>query len=454
MAYILNATRFSPQKKRKEQQDLIMGEPKKLHVALFPWLAFGHIIPYLDLAQLIAQKGHKISFISTSRNIQRLPQVSSKLSSSIKLISLTLPQVENLPHDAESTMDLPYDHVPYLKKAYDLLQDQLLHFLQTSAPDWIIYDFSPHWLPPIAANLGISGAFFSIFGAWSLTFLGSSSSAMINGDDPRTKAEHLTVPPDWVPFSSKVAFRLHEAKRALDHLGMNNSGQLHGKPVLPVGILPPSALDSSDDKDDTWIEISSWLDKHNKGSVVYIAFGSESAPSQEELEELALGLELSGLPFFWTLRKRNNDDSIKLPDGFEERVKGRGLVWMSWAPQVKILAHESVGGFLTHCGYSSIIEALHFGRALIMFPLSLDQGLIARVFEEKKVGVEIKRDEENGWFTKDSVAESLKLVMVKTEGNVYRDKAKEMKKVFGNKELHDRYMGHFVEFLQNHCRNP
>lgn len=80
------------------------------------------------------------------------------------------------------------------------------------------------------------------------------------------------------------------------------------------------------------------------------------------------------------------------------------------------MAHESVGFFLTHCGYSSVIEALSFGLALIMLPYATDQGLIARVFEEKKVGIGVPRDEEDGSFTRNSVAESLWLVNDDKEG--------------------------------------
>ena len=76
------------------------------------------------------------------------------------------------------------------------------------------------------------------------------------------------------------------------------------------------------------------------------------------------------------------------------------------------MAHESVGFFFTHCGYSSIIEALSFRLALIMLPYTTDQGLIARVFEEKKVGIGVPRDEEDGSFTKNSVAQSLWLYAI------------------------------------------
>ncbi|XP_037492138.1 putative UDP-rhamnose:rhamnosyltransferase 1 [Jatropha curcas] len=204
-----------------------MNEHKKLHIALFPWLAFGHIIPFLELAKLLAKRGHKISFISTPKNIHRLPKIPPNLANLVHLVTLTLPSEDHLPPNSEATTDIPTHKVPYLKKAYDNLQCPLLQFLETSTPDWIIYDFSPFWLPRITADLGISSAFFSIFGGWTLTFFGSSS-AMINGDDLRTQAVDFTVPPKWVPFPSKVAFRLHEAKKLLSHVQVNDSDSSDG----------------------------------------------------------------------------------------------------------------------------------------------------------------------------------------------------------------------------------
>ncbi|KAJ0046278.1 hypothetical protein Pint_04919 [Pistacia integerrima] len=209
-------------------------------------------------------------------------------------------------------------------------------------------------------------------------------------------------------------------------------------------------------------DVITWLGKRKRKIVIYVAFGSELNLSQNELTELALGLELSGLPFFWALR--NRDETIVLPDGFEERVKGRGVVSTSWAPQLRILAHESVGAFLTHW-------------------------LIARVFVEKKAGIEIVRNgarilrvnSRNGTislpprpvkfnaffhclciklqiasfhliqaYTRKSVAEVLKLVIVEEEGRIYREKAKELGVLFADEKFHDQYVHKFAEFLQNH----
>nr|XP_023878236.1 putative UDP-rhamnose:rhamnosyltransferase 1 [Quercus suber]XP_023878244.1 putative UDP-rhamnose:rhamnosyltransferase 1 [Quercus suber] len=465
-----------------------MAEPKKLHIAMFPWLAFGHIIPFLELSKLIAQKGHRISFISTPRNIDRLPSIPPHLTPLITLVKLPLPRVENLPENAEATMDVPHHIVPYLKLAHDGLEEPLSHFLESSAPDWIIHDFAPHWLPPIATKLGISRVFFSIFKASSLCLFRPANQG---AHDPPMELQHLLVPPKWVSFPTKIVFRLFEAKKIFELLFEENSsgvsdsfrlmttvsgtkalavktcmeienewvkllGELHDIPVIPVGLLPTSAQESSDSEgNSTWYSIVEWLDKQKKGSVVYIALGSEVRPSQEDFTELALGLEQSGLPFFWALRKQSDSasgDSVQLPEGFEERAKGRGVVWTSWAPQLRILAHESVGGFLTHCGWSSVIEALQFGRALIMLPFFADQGPIARFLGEKLVGVEVPRNEEDGSFTRDSIAETLTSVMKEEEGKTYRDKAKEMTTIFGDTDLQYRYVDRFIEFLERHAK--
>ncbi|RRT83565.1 hypothetical protein B296_00017357 [Ensete ventricosum] len=142
------------------------------------------------------------------------------------------------------------------------------------------------------------------------------------------------------------------------------------KPVIPVGLLPPSIKDWSGEANQgaNTGDIFLWLRDQAPGSVLYIALGSEVELSAELLRELAFGLEQGGLPFLWALRRPDNTEA--LPEGFEERVEGRGVVAFGWIPQLQVLAHESVGGFLTHCGWGSLIEGLAFGRPLVLLPIA------------------------------------------------------------------------------------
>ncbi|GAB2286626.1 hypothetical protein Dimus_021021 [Dionaea muscipula] len=464
-----------------------MAEAKKLKIVTFPWLAFGHLIPFLELSKSLAQRGHHILFVSTTRNLKRLPEIPQDLAPFIDLVELRLPRVDNLPVDAEATSDLPPNQVQLLKKAYDGLLEPMEAILEANSPDWVIHDFSCHWLPPVASKLGIKKAFFSVFMASALSFI-KGPAADSSVADEAVVPEDLTVPPKWVTFPSKVVLRLHEAKKVLGGLRENASGvsdmfrlasvfsgcdaffvrscrevegayldllkEIHRKPVLPVGLLPPPSDGQlqqikGGDGEASWQAISGWLDQQDERSVVYIAFGSEAKPTQEEFTELALGLERSGLPFFWVLiRRKVGDLMMMLPDGFEERNKGHGFVWTSWAPQVRILGHKSIGGFLTHSGWSSVIEALQLGLPLILFPIFGDQLFNARLLGEMmQVGYEVPRDEQDGSFTGDSVAHSLRLVVLDEGGKIYRDKAKEASALFGNRRLHGQYIDTLVEFL-------
>ena len=61
------------------------------------------------------------------------------------------------------------------------------------------------------------------------------------------------------------------------------------------------------------------------------------------------------------------------------------MVCTSWARQLKILAHDSMGGFLTHSGWSSVVEALQFERPLVILTFYADQGINAKLLEEKHI---------------------------------------------------------------------
>ncbi|ONK56274.1 uncharacterized protein A4U43_C10F5910 [Asparagus officinalis] len=85
-----------------------------------------------------------------------------------------------------------------------------------------------------------------------------------------------------------------------------------------------------------------WLDKEEENSAVYACFGSLNEFSADQLREIALGLEASGQLFVWAVRDINRQNEAEwLPEDFEERVKGKGVVIRGWAPQIAILNHRA-----------------------------------------------------------------------------------------------------------------
>nr|AFK40329.1 unknown [Lotus japonicus] len=57
-------------------------EDKPLHIVMLPWLAMGHIYPYFEVAKVLAQKGHSVTFINSPKNIDRMPKLPKALNHS------------------------------------------------------------------------------------------------------------------------------------------------------------------------------------------------------------------------------------------------------------------------------------------------------------------------------------------------------------------------------------
>ncbi|KNA05897.1 hypothetical protein SOVF_186080 [Spinacia oleracea] len=120
-----------------------------------------------------------------------------------------------------------------------------------------------------------------------------------------------------------------------------------------------------------------WLAQRKPKSVVYVNYGSVTTMSKENLVEFAWGLANSKHPFLWVLRPDvvtvDDDGSDLLPEEFSDEITGRGLV-VSWCPQEKVLVHPSVGVFLTHCGWNSLLEGVcGGGLPLICWPFFFEQ---------------------------------------------------------------------------------
>jgi len=174
-------------------------------------------------------------------------------------------------------------------------------------------------------------------------------------------------------------------------------------PVYPIGpVLDLVGPVQWDPNPVQYNYIMKWLDLQPVDSVVFLCFGSLGSLEAKQVEQIAIGLERAGIRFLWAIReppKAQLEDprdfvSYKnvLPDGFLRRTMGVGIV-CGWIPQAKVLAHKAVGGFVSHCGWNSILESLWYGVPIATWPVYAEQQLNAfEMVRELGLAVEIRLD--------------------------------------------------------------
>lgn len=178
-------------------------------------------------------------------------------------------------------------------------------------------------------------------------------------------------------------------------------------PVYPIGpVLDLEGPARWDPNPAQYDRIMNWLNQQQPSSVVFLCFGSMGSLSIEQVREIAIGLERAGLRFIWALREPPkaqledptdyiNPESV-LSDGFLQRTAEIGLV-CGWVPQVKILAHKATRGFVSHCGWNSIMESLWYGVPIATWPIYAEQQMNAfQMVKELGLALEIRLDYREG----------------------------------------------------------
>ncbi|KAL4376954.1 hypothetical protein GQ457_02G007390 [Hibiscus cannabinus] len=210
-------------------------------------------------------------------------------------------------------------------------------------------------------------------------------------------------------------------------------------PIYPVGPLVRPVKRSA-----LCNEIIDWLDEQPKESVIYVSFGSGGTLSSQQVIELAWGLELSQQRFFWVSRPPTENDAAGsflslgngsddtpdyLPEGFLARTQDRGLVVPTWAPQVEVLSHPSIGGFLTHCGWNSSMESIIEGVPMIAWPLYAEQKMNANMLtEDIGVSIRVTRVKSDGVVGREEIRSMVGKILVDHQGRNIRTRIKELKK--------------------------
>ncbi|KAK4412995.1 Beta-D-glucosyl crocetin beta-1,6-glucosyltransferase [Sesamum alatum] len=447
---------------------------QSIHVAMFPWLGYGHITPYLELAKKLTSRGFVIHLCSTPATLSCIEKtITEKLSQSIKLVPLFLQASPGLPPELHTTNGLPPHLMPTLKQAFDSSVTDFSNILKHLKPHLLIYDFLQPWAPLVAKEQNIPAVEFITSSSTMTSFMfhyfrkpciqfpfpsiyfrdyeySNMKKLLKCASDPKERDRAS----EGVERSCKIV--LIKGFREIEGKYIDYVTSLVGKKFVPVGPLvqEPSP---DDDKDDQSSGIFSWLDMKDRKSTVFVSFGSEYFLTKEDFDEIAYGLELSKINFIWVVRfpklGANGHNGLlekTLPRGFLERVGDRGKILEGWAPQTRILGHENIGGFVSHCGWNSVIESMNFGVPIIAVPMHLDQPINARLVEEVGVGVEVVRDR-NKRLSREGLAAVIKKVVMEDCGEVVRQRTAEMRQKLNSKG--DQEIDEVVKELVMVCNN-
>ncbi|XP_026399569.1 UDP-glycosyltransferase 79B30-like [Papaver somniferum] len=383
------------------------GKPT-FHAAMFPFLAMGHLTPFLHLSNKLAEKGNKISYICPPKTISKLESM-NLYPNLITFVPLGLPHIDGLPHGAETFSDVSPSLAHLLMLAFFDSRKHVESILIDLRPDFVFFDHA-HWVPSFARQVGIKSVAFITSGAASTAYI-IVPSRNIQNDDDKTRLSLMEPPPDFPPDSS-LKLHAHEVEDAI-----------------------PFWADKNED--------SGGLTTHQLVIIL----------SKDQFQELILGIERTGLPFLAALKPPAGFETVDeaLPDGFKERVGGRGLVHGGWVQQPKILAHRSVRCFVSHCGFGSLSESLLNDVQLVLMPQLDDQYLTSRLLSgELKVAVEVERKRNESWFSKESICSAIKMVMDEDSKAGFEIKANHLslKGLLSKQGVESSYIDNFISKLQ------
>ncbi|KAI3412274.1 Glycosyltransferase [Psidium guajava] len=236
----------------------------------------------------------------------------------------------------------------------------------------------------------------------------------------------------------QIIFKAFQDVKAADFILCNTVRELETstvlalqalKPFYSIGPVFPEGFTRSDVATSLWPEsdCTRWLDTKPQGSVLYVSFGSYAHVSRPDLVEIAHGLSLSKVNFVWVLRADivSSNDVDPLPEGFKQQLGDRAII-IPWCRQNAVLSHPAIGGFLTHCGWNSILESIWSGVPLLCFPLLTDQFTNRKlVADDWRIGLNLR---DRNKITREEVANKITRLMSQESGSEFKSAVEALKK--------------------------
>ncbi|XP_078173552.1 UDP-glycosyltransferase 86A1-like [Carex rostrata] len=449
-----------------------MAKPRP-HVVVIAYPLQGHIIPTVHLALQLAARGVIITFINTEAVHHQTTKAAGTdcLSSTDPFYSARLTGLDIRYETVSDGLPLSFDrslnHDQFMYSLLHVLsahvEELLRRLVATTDPPitCLICDTFFVWPATIGEKLGLPyisfwtepALVFTLYYHMDLLRKNGHFSCRENRKDaityipgmPSIEPKELTSYLQDTDVSSVehqiISKSFDEVKHAkiilcntVEELEPGTVAALKlEKPFYSIGPIFPTGFTRSTVATSLWAESDciNWLNTKETGSVLYISFGSYAHVSKRDLCEIAHGIMNSKVNFIWILRPDvvSSDEPDPLPLGFVEETIRRGIV-VQWCCQVEVLSHPAVGGFLTHCGWNSVLESVWCGVPMLCFPLLTDQFTNRKlVVRDWQIGLAMGELNE---VAADDVAERVKDLMQGEKGEQARYEIKKVRKI-----LHD-----------------
>ncbi|MCD9640191.1 hypothetical protein HAX54_025336 [Datura stramonium] len=459
------------------------------HAVLIPLPLQGHITPFTHLAMKLASKGFTITFVDTESTHQQIATAQS------------LKDGDNpFSHGQKCGLDIRYAKI---SDGFPLSFDRranarqfmkgLTHVFQTHVDDFIenlvlskpnppisciIADSFHVWGSMIAKKYNLVNVSFWTEPATVLTVFYHMNLLKSNGhfgshdkyeDTIRYIPGVQTIKPEDLPSycqdddpsACNYVFKCIKDAQKADFVIGNTVQELESStisalqvqqpfyaigPVFPTSFtkrtISTSLLPASD--------CTNWLNSKQDGTVLYISFGSLANLSKQDILEIAQGILISKVSFIWVLRHNilGSGERNILPLGFEEETTGRGLV-VPWCSQLAVLSHPAVGGFLTHCGWNSILESMWCKVPMVCFPVLADQLTNRKlVVDDWRIGVNLCT---RGLIRRELVAENIGRIMSRSDElkkNIEKTKII-LQNALSDEGSSEKNLNQFIEDMKN-----
>ncbi|KAK9065739.1 hypothetical protein SSX86_015140 [Deinandra increscens subsp. villosa] len=427
------------------------NDPAEVVVVMVPFLAHGHLNQLLHLSRLISAHNLPVHFISTATHLRQLRSRHHDLNNStVTFHELQTPPFPSPPPNPSSRfpthLQPAFESTLHLRRPVSALISSLSATARRVA---VVHDFMMSYVVQDTKTLpNVETYIFNPLSACDSFWRKWERMGRPFRVDPevlrRVPSQDGTFPPEFIELvrlqlphvgfhvgelfdSSRVIER--EYIEYLEREELNHNKKIWA--IGPINHVDKQVVTVSENRHDCL----QWLDLQPGSSVIYVSFGTTTTFSDEQIKELAIGLERSGQRFIWVTRTADFGDVfgsegkiVDLPTGFEQRVEGRGLVVRGWAPQREILRHFATGGFMSHCGWNSMMESISMGVPVATWPMHSDQPRNAFLITDVlRIGLVVSDWERRDELVSAAVVEGVvRRLIDSSEGEEIRKRAAEL----------------------------